>query len=110
MKKFLSGLVLGMLLLPAYNDGYDIYEHFSKSEIPFKYFSFGVRPSLGIANVVTGDCTRDISKNGHGWVFVNREYFSCNKVEIFISDLIYGEYTRPVDPELEKKVCKNCTF
>lgn len=107
MKNLILGLILGFSISPLYNDSVDIYGHYV-GEVSTKTWALFVRPSLGIADPLIGNCTKDISKNGHGWVFVNRDFFACNKVQIIVSDLIFGELTRPIDPEMQKKVCTNC--
>jgi hypothetical protein len=83
-------VVLGFLLFPLVSDMSEITRHFFKTEMSMFLFV----PSYGVATTVTGGCTKDVSKNGHGWTFVRREYNTCNTVQIFVSDLIYGEYSR----------------
>lgn len=55
-------------------------------------------------------CTKDIRRNGFGTVFVSRNYFECNKLEILISDLIYGEKTPKSEEDKADQVCDNCTM
>lgn len=64
-------------------------------------------PKYGFGDLFTGGCTKDIGENGHGWVFINRKYHQCSKLSIAISDLIYGEYTEPIDLELLNKLDSN---
>lgn len=85
MKKttFLLGLITGFLLFPLAAD---------LSQIKGGWVDFLAVPGYGTTEAFSGNCTKDISRNGHGAVFVNREYFGCGKVNVLISDLIYGEY------------------
>jgi len=55
-------------------------------------------------------CTKDIGMNGFGTVFVTRHYFKCNKLEILISDLIYGEKTSKSKEDKADQICDNCTM
>lgn len=94
MKKLILGFILGVLLYPALMDLHDVMDYqypklFSSSVSAFRYV-----PTYGLADPFIKNCTKDVSKNGHGWVFVNREYFKCGKLSIKISDYIYGETTK----------------
>lgn len=53
-------------------------------------------------------CTKDVRKNGHGWIFIKRDFFGCNKLEIAISDILYGELTKDSREDLRKDICTNC--
>jgi len=82
-------ILLGLSIIPITNDALFIARHFGYKDAS-KFISW--TPGIGVEEVVTARCTKDIGRNGHGWVFVKREYFKCNKLQIFFSDLIYGEY------------------
>ena len=49
-----------------------------------------VAPGLGTANALRGACVKAGSVI-NGYEYKGREYFGCNKIEIFISDVLYGE-------------------
>lgn len=91
MKKFTIGILLGLFLFPFLCD----LARLSNELIPNKITDFLSLKTMVVGyhteNAFVGNCTKNISKNGHGWVFVNREYFKCGKVSIWISDKIYGE-------------------
>lgn len=110
MKKLLLGFVFGVLSVMLFNDVVDIAYYHAKrdNKTLSKLWSAGIRPGLGVSEPLTKSCTKDVSENGHGWIFINREYYNCNVVQIFVSDLVFGEYTRPRDLEKEAKACKEC--
>lgn len=110
MKQFLIGLLAGLLLFPALCDMTKLAVNLTDNEIAEAAFSASIMPGYGIHKPFVKNCTKDVSKNGHGWVFVNREYFQCGKIAIVISDLIYGEYTEPQNADLEKQKCEGCTL
>lgn len=83
MKKFLLGIIIGFLMFPLAAD---------LSDLTGKFIIFLRVPGYGTVDPFIGNCTKDVSKNGHGWVFVNREYYKCGKIAIAISDAIYGEH------------------
>jgi hypothetical protein len=99
MKKVLLGLILGLLMFPAIHE-IDSYTTEVMSFIPH----------YGFMKPFEKMCTKDISKNGHGWVFVRRDYYRCGTLSIIISDFIHGEYTKPRNPELEKQVNPKARF
>lgn len=84
MSKYITAVLLGFFLFPLAAD---------VSEI-FGWSTFLRVPGYGSMDAFIGNCTKDVAKNGHGWVFVVREYYNCGKVSIAISDLIYGETTK----------------
>ncbi len=59
----------------------------------FGWVTFLRVPGYGTTDAFVGNCTLDVSKNGHGWTFVNREYYQCGAISIAISDLIHGTKT-----------------
>lgn len=85
--------ILGFAAYPLAIDVLATAEYYSESKIVKKIHDKLWIPEYGIADVLTENCTKDVSKNGHGWVFVNREYYQCNNFQIFVSDLIFGEKT-----------------
>lgn len=108
--KFIFGLIVGFLIFPIFCDVVNTWDWMSHSELSSKFSSFALLPTYGLGRSISGQCTKDVSKNGHGWVFVRRDFYKCYEWQIHISDLIYGEYTKPVDPKLKKRVCNNCTM
>lgn len=86
--------LLGLATYPLMVDVVEISAYHTKSkvlnDIRYKIWL----PNYGIADMFTENCTKDVSKNGHGWVFVNREYYKCNKFQIMVSDLVFGETTK----------------
>ena len=107
MKNFIFGIIFGVFSVYITNDIHSTlyYFDFIDKRPPLIF-----NPNLGISSPIIGNCTKDVSKNGHGWIFISREYFKCNKLQIMISDYLYGEYTRPRNLELEKKACKDCSI
>lgn len=111
MKKFAFGVALGLLMFPLFGDSVDIIKNkYSNNKLVESIYMFTLVPRYGASDVFLRKCTKDVKKNGHGWVYVARDYFQCGKLSIWISDHLYGEYAKPRDPELEKKACKDCTF
>lgn len=79
--KFFTGILLGLLMFPAIHEvSLEIYKD---TPILVQY---------GFTKPFTKKCVKNIGKNGHGWEFVVREYYSCGKISIFISNLLWGEY------------------
>ena len=108
---FISGLVLGTILIPAMGDISEIVlDRYPDSTLAEKINLGLIIPRLGFGSVFTKGCTKDVGRNRLGWLFINREYNKCGKIAIRISDLLYGEYANPRDPKLEKLVCKGCTL
>lgn len=107
MKQFLLGTIIGLLLFPVICDLIWIVHHYNESALVEKAWEYTLNPTYNLADLFIKGCTKDVSQNGHGWVFVNREYYSCGKIEIWISDKIFGEYTHPINPELLKKLKHN---
>lgn len=103
MKKLLLGVLLGVILYPAMYEALEYVESHTSVDIDLPY-----RFEYGFTKPFNKLCTKDVSKNGHGWVFVNRKYFRCGKLAIYVSDKLYGEYTKPRNKELEKEACKEC--
>lgn len=96
MKKLVVGFLVGLLAFPALCDVINGIDWFVDSDAT-RYLSLKTMvPSYGLQGPFIQNCTLDKSKNGHGWIFVNREYYNCGRVAITISDLIYGERTRPI--------------
>ena len=95
--------MLGILSYPAIYEtlGHIEYQYDVKLDLPYRF-------DYGFTKPFKKWCTKDVSKNGHGWVFVRRDYYKCGKIAIKISDLLYGEYTKPRDYKLEKETCKTC--
>lgn len=103
MKKLTLMFLLGFAFYPA---AYEFADHLDytgkvKLNIPYRF-------EYGIMKPFNKFCTKDASKNGHGWVFIRRDYYNCGPISIFVSDTLYGEYTRPRNLELEKEACKKC--
>lgn len=95
MKKFLLGLVLGVALFPGICDVIELVAYkFPENETVNAVLTKTYIPRYGFYKVFNGSCTKDVSKNGHGWTFVRREYFQCGTISIAISDLIFGEYQK----------------
>jgi hypothetical protein len=57
----------------------------------FHWMSYGL--SISPYDAFTQNCTKNVTQNGFEWVFIARDYFGCNRLEIFISDYLYGEIT-----------------
>ena len=102
MKKYMIGFIIGLFMFPL---GYEIVW-----EVGYNHdlYSLPYRLEYGVTKPFYKRCTKDVSKNGHGWVFIRRKYNRCGPISIFVSDLLWGEYTKPRDPELEKQACKDC--
>ena len=105
MRKNLLSFVLGIFSFMVFADIFNItYDNATKHYMPNgwdskayaqekkdfpianKIWSFLIAPSLGFFDPLTGRCTKE--KRGK---FIRREYFSCNKAQILLSDIIYGE-------------------
>ena len=111
MKYLILGIFIGLLTFPLLGDLSETYRHLNpESEVADKISRIFIITGYNAQYAFIGYCTKDVSVNGHGWVFVNREFFSCGKLSILISDLIYGERTEPINPELEKKACTDCNL
>jgi len=83
MKKLILGVGLGLFLFPAIHEvSLLIYD---KTPIIVEY---------GFTKPFTKKCIKNEGENGHGQQFVVRDYFSCGKVSIFISDMLWGEYAK----------------
>lgn len=104
--KYVLAFFLGLATYPLMCDVVSVGLFHTQSEILDKVHDAIWIPNYGIADALTKGCTKDISKNGHGWVFMNRQYYRCNKVQIYVSDLVFGETTRPTDPEMMKEYVK----
>jgi hypothetical protein len=93
MSKLLLGMIIGFFLFPLAAD---------IVQLDGGRHDFFVVPSYGTTDALVGHCTKDIVKNGQGWVFVKRDFFVCDKINIVISNVIYGEYThKPTEKELQ---------
>lgn len=111
MKKLLLGIILGLFLFPAINDIFmTLHDNYPENKLFNEITSKMIYPNYGINHILTKRCTKDVGENGHGWIFILRDYYKCSKVHILISDLLYGEYTRPRNIEKEKKACKKCSM
>lgn len=106
MKKFSLGFIVGIVSLLAAFDLIGLAYDFTASSYHKKYKSFDqfnsvykkdhpiinflqgktISPTLGLRDTFSGRCTNDDRRG-----IPRRQYFECNKLEIFISDLIYGE-------------------
>jgi len=73
--KYLIGATIGILLFIGAADFYNIKNNYSVSN-GFEDFFF--KPTLGFAMPLNGNCIKD-----------KREFFECNKFEVFISDSFY---------------------
>ena len=108
MKSFILGMIVGVIgflvFCNAFNiiydnatahympNGWDSKAYDQKKKdypIASKINSWLKMPSIGFFDPLTERCTKD--KRGDR---TRREYFKCNAVQIFISDLIYGEITK----------------
>ncbi len=109
--KYVIVFILGILSYPLLFDAADAYYSLHReSKIARSIWSKLINTGYGTQRAFIGDCTKDVDENGHGWIFIRRDYFQCNKLEVKISNLIYGEYAEPRDLEKERKICKDCTF
>jgi len=104
------GLILGYLSFPLSFDIIDGLRTVSDNKYIQKTWDLLLTPGYGILHSFFGNCTKDVAQNGHGWVFIEREYFQCNKLEILISDTLYGEYKYPIDQNLLKKLKHNYRY
>lgn len=82
MKTKLLYVLIGLLLYPAFADLVALAD--DKFDTDY-WIKVGV-PSYGLTLALTGRCT-DVSRRG----VTQRDYFGCGKVNIMISDLIYGK-------------------
>ena len=90
MKKIMLGVLLGYLTFPLLCDVANLATYYGlKWETP-TYVSLG---GYNAFDLIKKNCTKDVLKNGHGWVFIARKYHECNALEIALSDMVYGEYT-----------------
>jgi hypothetical protein len=103
MKKFILGFTLGFLSFIALGDITEIgvYHTGYDNQVFGKLWKYTIYPRFGISKPFVKQCTKDYGMNGHGWVFVRREYNKCGKVSIALSDLIHGEYSEPINIGLE---------
>jgi hypothetical protein len=53
-------------------------------------FGLGLAPTFGIYFPLSGRCVKTGSKLKNGFTAKGRDYFECNKVQIFVSDVIFG--------------------
>ena len=110
MKKFLLGFVTGVLLLLIVFDTFGIYsdsvmhrympngwnseqykEYKEKHPIVSKIDSWMIQPSIGLNDPLTKRCTKD-PRPYDGKMQTRREYFGCNRLQILLSDVVFGEY------------------
>lgn len=78
------------------NDCYEEYNE--KHPTIFKISNFMIEPGFGlfvpefgIRRVLTARCIKTGSKIRGGFTAKGRDYFQCNKVQIFVSDILFGE-------------------
>lgn len=81
--KNLLFVLLGLLIYPAVADLAELVDDKLDTNL---WVTVGV-PSYKLANGLTGRCTDRTRRDG----VRQRDYFGCGKVNIFISDLVYGE-------------------
>ena len=81
--KYIIAVLLGLALYPALADVAELVD--SKYETSY-WIKVGV-PSYGLSLGLTGRCTNHIRPNK----ISNRQYFGCGKLNIMISDKIYGD-------------------
>ena len=93
-------ILIGLILFPLVADITDVAYYYKNNKITQKLWFIFNTPGYGSIAFIKKDCTKDVSQNGHGWVFVNREFFQCGPIQIYLSDLIFGEYTHPINPKL----------
>lgn len=84
MVKTIIIFVLGFFSFPLIAD-------FGKNYEPVE--DFFILPTYGIYDTYNGNCRNICGRNGHGWEFIVRDYYACNKAQIYISDLMYGKET-----------------
>ncbi len=107
MKKLM--FLLGILSFPLLGDFVELAQHYyPNSTIVDKIWTISLIPRYGTTDFLAKNCTKDVSKNGHGWIFVRRDFYSCGKLSIFLSDLLFTEYTQPRDLKKEKQACAGC--
>lgn len=96
MKKFILGFLSGILAVILYIEGVNILfmdspEGSIGEKIYHNYLTLSHNP-LGINIVLTKRCTADMRNE----VQQRREYFQCNKIQIYFSDLLFDEITEEI--------------
>lgn len=91
MKKFILGILFTITFLAIVNTLNLYYLDTRNNEL--ESLTSKVSSTLNstpISQVLTGRCTLS-------YVYENkrREWFGCNKIEIYISDLMFGEFQNP---------------
>jgi hypothetical protein len=116
MKNFLLGFgsAIALFILVPATTGLVSYYYPPKEDSTYEELAIelqcGMYGKFRLFDSITKSCTKDVRKNGHGWVFVVRDYYTCNKLEIAISDLLYGETTEFNREDLRSEVCHECTL
>lgn len=112
MKNFLLGFFAAILLLLVFFDTYSIYsdsvlhrympngwnneqyrEYVKKHPNVSAINSWILQPSIGLNDPLTKRCTKD-PRPYDGVMMTRREYFGCNKLQILLSDVVFGEYNK----------------
>lgn len=91
MKKFLFGCLMGSFLVLTVNFTANLMFHVgldndNEKMTDYSMYIGNLLDGSATVNVLTKRCTLDEGRHG-----TRREYFNCNKVQIFFSDLINGE-------------------
>lgn len=83
MKKNLFYVLLGILIYPIIADVAELIDDKFNTRI---WVKVGI-PSYNLTTGLTGRCTNDTRPNG----VTNRQYFGCGKINIVISNIMYGD-------------------
>lgn len=83
MKNKILFILIGLLLYPAIADISSLVDDKLETDT---WVLIGI-PSYGLTLGLSGRCTNGIRTNG----VTDRQYFECGKLNILISDLVYGE-------------------
>lgn len=81
--KYLLAVLVGLAMYPVVSDVAELID--SKYNTDY-WIKVGV-PSYGLSLGLTGRCTEHIRPNK----ISNRQYFDCGKLNIMISDIVYGK-------------------
>jgi hypothetical protein len=89
MKKFLLGILSIYVLQTALTFGWHYgIDNDRKDLTSISFRTLEILKGTPIVDVLTSRCTKDMGRKT-----TRREWFNCNGVQVFFSDLIYGEFT-----------------
>lgn len=91
MKKYILVFLLGLSFFPVLSDIITGYNYTNRNKVSKKLWLIFSVPGYGLHKGIAGMCTNEQSSNGHGWKFIKRDYFECGKLNIYISDKLYGK-------------------